>query len=214
MPNKLVIAEKPSVAKAISDVLGAKTRRDGSYEGNGYVISWCVGHLLGLAEPQDYDEKYAKWRYEDLPIIPKEFKYTANSNTKKQLKVLTDLMKRSDIDTVINACDAGREGELIMRLAYEHCKCKKTMQRLWISSMEETAIAEGFRSLRPGADYDRLYHSALCRQQADWLVGMNYSRLWSVLYNAQLRVGRVQTPTLAMIVEREQKISGFTKEPF
>jgi len=210
----LVIAEKPSVSKALADVLGAKTRRDGSYEGNGYVISWCVGHLLGLAEPQAYDEKYVKWRYDDLPITPKEWKYTATASTKKQLKILVDLMKRKDIGTVINACDAGREGELIFRLVYEHAKCTKPLKRLWISSMEESAIADGFKSLKDGKEYDKLFHSAKCRQQADWLVGMNYSRLFSVLYNAQLRVGRVQTPTLAMIVEREQKISDFVKEPF
>jgi len=212
--HNLVIAEKPSVAKAIADVLGAKTRRDGSYEGNGYVISWCVGHLLGLAEPQTYDEKYSKWRYEDLPIAPQEWKYTATASTKKQLKILVDLMKRKDISTIINACDSGREGELIFRLVYEHAKCKKPIKRLWISSMEESAISVGFNNLKDGTDYDSLYHSAKCRQQADWLVGMNYSRLFSVLYNAQLRVGRVQTPTLAMIVDREQKIGGFVKEPF
>ncbi|MCL2499785.1 MAG: DNA topoisomerase 3 [Defluviitaleaceae bacterium] len=210
----LVIAEKPSVSKALADVLGAKTRRDGSYEGNGYVISWCVGHLLGLAEPQTYDEKYAKWRYADLPIAPHEWKYTATASTKKQLKILVDLMKRKDIDTIINACDAGREGELIFRLVYEHAKCKKPIKRLWISSMEESAIADGFRNLKDGKEYDGLFHSSKCRQQADWLVGMNYSRLFSVLYNAQLRVGRVQTPTLAMIVEREDKIASFTKEPY
>jgi len=210
----LVIAEKPSVAKALADALGAKTGRDGSYEGNGYVISWCVGHLLGLVEPQDYDEKFAKWRYEDLPIAPKEWKYTAASGTKKQLKILVDLMKRNDVGTITNACDAGREGELIFRLVYEHAKSKKSLKRLWISSMEESAIADGFRSLKDGGEYDRLFYAAKCRQQADWLVGMNYSRLWSVLYNTQLRVGRVQTPTLAMIVEREQKIAGFIKELF
>ena len=210
----LVIAEKPSVAKALADVLGAKTRRDGSYEGNGYVISWCIGHLLGLAEPQAYDEKYNKWRYEDLPIAPKEWKYTATASTKKQLKILVNLMKRNDITTITNAADAGREGELIFRLVYDHAKCKKPIKRLWISSMEESAIADGFRNLKDGTDYDRLYHSAKCRQQADWLVGMNYSRLFSVLYNSNLRVGRVQTPTLAMIVERGQKIANFTKEPF
>ena len=215
MPNfSLVIAEKPSVAKAISEVLGAKSRRDGSYEGNSFIVSWCVGHLLGLAEPQIYDEKYSKWRYEDLPIAPAEWKYTAAASTKKQLKILVDLIKRSDVGTIINACDSGREGELIFRLVYNHAKCTKPIKRLWISSMEESAISEGFRNLKNGTDYDRLYHSAMCRQQADWLVGMNYSRLFSVLYNAQLRVGRVQTPTLAMIVEREQKISGFVKESF
>jgi DNA topoisomerase-3 len=210
----LVVAEKPSVAKSIADVLGAKSRRDGSYEGNGYVVSWCVGHLLGLAEPHTYDEKYAKWRYEDLPIAPAEWKYTPASGTKKQLKILVDLMKRSDVGTIINACDSGREGELIFRLVYNHAKCKKPIKRLWISSMEESAISDGFRNLKDGADYDSLYHSAMCRQQADWLVGLNYSRLFSVLYNARLRVGRVQTPTLAMIVTREQLIRLFKKEPF
>ena len=212
--NNLVIAEKPSVAKSLADVLGAKTRRDGSYEGNGYVISWCVGHLLGLAEPQAYDEKFAKWQYKDLPIAPQEWKYTATASTKKQLKILVDLMKRADVGVITNACDSGREGELIFRLVYDHAKSKKPIKRLWISSMEESAITDGFRNLKDGVDYDRLHHSARCRQQADWLVGMNLSRLYSILYNAQLRVGRVQTPTLAMIVEREQKISNFTKEPF
>ena len=211
---QLVIGEKPSVSKSISGILGAKSRKDGYYEGGGYVVSWCVGHLLGLAEPQSYDEKYSKWRYEDLPIIPAEWQYIANKDTKKQLKILCDLMKRSDIDCIINACDAGREGELIFRLVYEHAKCKKPIKRLWISSMEESAIADGFRNLKNGTEYDNLYYSALCRQKADWAVGMNCSRLFSVLYNASLRVGRVQTPTLAMIVEREDRISNFIKEPF
>ena len=212
--SRLVLAEKPSVAKAIADVLGAKSKKNGSYEGNGYIISWCVGHLLELAQPQDYDEKYQKWRYEDLPIAPARWKYLAADSTKKQLKILVDLMKRPDIDTIINAADAGREGELIFRLVYNHAKCTKPIMRFWVSSLEPSAIRAGFDSLRPGADYDRLYHAADCRQKADWLVGLNYTRLFSVLYNAQLRVGRVQTPTLAMIVEREQKISGFVKEPF
>jgi len=214
LSQKVVISEKPSVAKSIADVLGAKSRKDGSYEGNGYVVSWCVGHLLGLAEPQAYDEKYAKWRYEDLPIIPEKWQYTANKDTKKQLTILCDLIKRSDVECIINACDAGREGELIFRLVYEYAKCKKPIKRLWISSMEESAISDGFRNLKDGAEYDNLYHSALCRQQADWAVGMNCSRLFSILYDTTLRVGRVQTPTLAMIVEREDKISTFLKEPF
>jgi len=214
LKNKLIVTEKPSVAKAIADVLGAKTRRDGSYEGNGYIISWCIGHLLGLAEPQAYNEKYAKWRYEDLPISPKEWIYEPAASTKKQLKILTDLLKRADVGTVVNACDSGREGELIFRLVYEHSKCKKPIERLWISSMEESVILDGFRNLRPGPDYDRLYHSAMCRQQADWLVGMNFSRLFSIIYDASLRVGRVQTPTLAIVVDREQKINGFVKVPF
>ena len=214
MNQKLIICEKPSVAKSISDVLGAKNRKDGYYEGGSYVISWCVGHLLGLAEPQEYDEKYSKWRHEDLPILPETWQYTANSNTKKQLKILCDLIKRSDVDCIVNACDAGREGELIFRLVYEHAKCNKPIKRLWISSMEESAISGGFRNLKNGTEYNNLYHSALCRQKADWVVGMNCSRLFSVLYDASLRVGRVQTPTLAMIVEREDKISNFVKEPF
>ncbi|MCL2774871.1 MAG: DNA topoisomerase 3 [Oscillospiraceae bacterium] len=211
---QLVISEKPSVAKSIADVLGAKSRKDGSYEGNGYVVSWCIGHLLGLAEPQAYNEKYMKWRYEDLPIIPDKWQYAANKDTKKQLIILCDLMKRYDVDCVINVCDAGREGELIFRLVYEYAKCKKPIKRLWISSMEESAISDGFLNLKDGTEYDNLYHSALCRQQADWAVGMNCSRLFSILYDTTLRVGRVQTPTLAMIVEREDKISNFIKEPF
>jgi len=211
---KLVIAEKPSAGKAYADVLGAKSKKDGYYEGNGYIVSWCIGHLLGLAEPSAYDEKYVKWNKNDLPISPSVWKYAATQSTKKQLKVLVDLMKRSDIEVIINGADAGREGELIFRLVYEHAKCKKSVKRLWVSSMEEYALKEGFRNLRDGADYDSLYQAAKCRQQADWLVGMNYSRLFSIVYNANLRVGRVQTPTLAMVVERFEKINSFTKDPF
>jgi len=214
MGIKLVIAEKPSAAKAYADVLGAKSKKDGHYESNGYVVSWCVGHLLGLAQPQEYDERYAKWVKADLPISPTNWKYVASQSTKKQLKVLVDLMKRSDIDLIINGADAGREGELIFRLVYEHAKCKKPIKRLWVSSMEETALKQSFNNLRNGADYDSLYQAAKCRQQADWLVGMNYSRLFSIVYNANLRVGRVQTPTLAMVVERFEKINNFAKEPF
>jgi len=216
----LVISEKPSVAASIAAVLGAKERKDGYIQGNdrspadSYIVSWCVGHLLGLAEPQEYDEKYTRWRLEDLPISPPVWKYEPAASTKKQLKVLCELMKRDDVDSVVNAADAGREGELIFRLVYNHAKCQKPMKRLWISSMEESAIRAGFDALKDGADYDRLYTAAVCRQKADWLVGMNCTRLFSVLYNAQLRVGRVQTPTLAMIVEREGKIKAFTKEPF
>jgi DNA topoisomerase-3 len=213
--NKLVLAEKPSVGKSLADVLGAKSKKDGYYEGNGYIISWCIGHLLGLADPKDYDEKYEKWRKEDLPILPQEWKYTASSKTRAQLKVLKDLLKRADVETVINACDSGREGELIFRLVYEHCKCKKPIQRLWISSMEESAIRDGFNNLRDGADYDNLYHAALCRQQADWTVGMNFSRLYGCLYNILgCSIGRVQTPTLVMICDRETRINSFVKEPF
>jgi len=212
---KLVIGEKPSVSKAIAAVLGAKSKKDGYYEGGGYIITWCVGHLLGLAPPDSYGEKYAKWAIEDLPILPNPWIYKPNDSTKKQLKILKELLTRADVETVINACDAGREGELIFRLVYNHSKCKKPMQRLWISSMEESAIAEGFNNLRKGADYDNLHQAALCRQQADWVVGMNYSRLFGCLYNVKgLSLGRVQTPTLAMIVEREERIKNFVKEPF
>lgn len=213
---KLVIAEKPSVAKSIAQVIGATKRSDGFFSGNGYLVSWCVGHLLGLANPQAYDEKYKKWRHEDLPIIPgaNEWVYTANPSTKKQLNILSKLLKQDDVDCVINACDAGREGELIFRLVYDHTKCVKPMKRLWISSMEESAIEDGFRTLKDGSMYDTLNHAALCRQRADWLVGLNFTRLFSVLYNTSLKVGRVQTPTLAMIVEREDAICNFVKEPF
>ena len=212
---KLVISEKPSVGKSLSDVLGAKSKKDGYYEGNGYIVSWCVGHLLGLAPPDAYGEKYAKWSIDDLPILPDPWIYKPNDSTKKQLRILKELLQRSDVDTVVNACDAGREGELIFRLVYDHCKCKKPIERLWISSMEESAITEGFSKLRKGDDYDNLYQAALCRQQADWAVGMNYSRLFGCLYNVKgLSLGRVQTPTLAMIVERDEKIKNFVKEPF
>jgi DNA topoisomerase-3 len=212
---KLVISEKPSVAKSIGGVLGARSKKDGYYEGNGYIISWCVGHLLGLAPPDAYDEKYARWNIADLPILPDPWQYKPNDSTKKQLRVLKELLKRTDVDVVINACDAGREGELIFRLVYEHCKCSKPIERLWISSMEESAITEGFSKLRKGSDYDNLCQAALCRQKADWTVGMNYSRIFGCLYNVKgLSIGRVQTPTLAMIVERGDKIKTFVKEPF
>jgi len=212
---RLVIAEKPSVGKSLADVLGAKSKKDGFYEGNGYIVSWCIGHLLGLADPKDYDEKYEKWRKEDLPILPETWKYNSAAKTRAQLKILKELLKRADVETVVNACDSGREGELIFRLVYDHCKCKKPIQRLWISSMEESAIREGFNNLRNGAEYDNLHHAALCRQQADWAVGVNYSRLFGCLYNILgCSIGRVQTPTLVMLCDREARINGFVKEPF
>ena len=214
MNFKLVIAEKPSAAKSYADALGAKTKKDGYYKGNGYIVSWCIGHLLGLASPQTYNDKYASWRKEDLPISPDVWKYEATPSTKKQLKVLVALMKRQDVELVINGADAGREGELIFRLVYEYAKCIKPTKRLWVSSMEETALKEGFNNLKNGSDYDRLAEAAKCRSQADWLVGMNYTRLFSIVHNASLRVGRVQTPTLAMVVARYHKINNFTKEPF
>ena len=211
---KLVIAEKPSVAMALASVLGARTRKDGYVEGNGYIVSWCVGHLVGLCDASEYDEKYKKWRYEDLPIVPECWKHKILEGTKKQFGILKKLMRDSQVDEVICATDAGREGELIFRLVYEQAGCKKPMKRLWISSMEEQAIKDGFASLKDGSCYDSLYQSALCRAKADWLVGINASRLFSVLYNQNLKVGRVQTPTLAMIVDRNQKIKEFTKEKY
>ena len=211
---KLVIAEKPSVAMALASVLGARTRKDGYVEGNGYIVSWCVGHLVGLCDASEYDEKYKKWRYEDLPIVPECWKHKILEGTKKQFGILKKLMRDSEVNEVICATDAGREGELIFRLVYEQAGCKKPMKRLWISSMEEQAIKDGFASLKDGSCYDSLYQSALCRAKADWLVGINASRLFSVLYNQNLKVGRVQTPTLAMIVDRNQKIKEFTKEKY
>jgi len=215
---QLVITEKPSVAAAIGDVLGASIRHDGYYEGGGYIVSWCIGHLLGLADPQSYDEKYAKWRLGDLPIAINDWKHTptGSASAKKQLQVLKKLLGRKDVDTVVNAADAGREGELIFREVYEYFGCKKPIKRLWISSLEEESIKNGVANLLPGADYNNLYEAALCRGKADWLVGINLTRLFTKLYNSEgvLSVGRVQTPTLSMIVAREHQIQGFTKEPF
>lgn len=211
---QLVIAEKPSVAMSIAKVLGVKNRQNGYMEGNGYIISWCVGHLVGLASPEFYDEKYKKWDMEDLPIFPKEFKYYVLPKVKKQFSILKTLMNRKDINEVINACDAGREGELIFRLVYKQAKCKKDIKRLWISSMEDRAIKEGFEKLKEGQDYDNLFASATARAKADWLVGMNLSRLYSLLYKQNYSVGRVQTPTLALMVEREGDIQSFKKEKY
>ncbi len=211
---KLVIAEKPSVAQSIAKVIGATERQDGYLEGNGYIVSWCVGHLVELAEPEYYDEKYNKWRYEDLPILPEQWEYQVSESTRKQFKVLKDLMKRSDVTSLVEATDAGREGELIFRLVYHQAGCKKPFERLWISSMEDKAIEEGFANLKSGTEYDALYEAALCRERADWMVGMNATRLFSTLYGQTLNVGRVMTPTLAMLVTREAEISGFKPEPF
>ncbi len=214
MKHKLVIAEKPSVAQSIAKVIGANKREDGYLEGNGYIVSWCVGHLVELAPPENYDEKYEKWRYADLPILPSDWKYLIASATKKQFGILKKLMERDDVSGLVNACDAGREGELIFRLVYNQAKCKKPFERLWISSMEDKAISDGFSNLRKGSDYDALYEAALCRERADWNVGMNATRLFSTLYGQTLNVGRVMTPTLAMMVEREAEIEGFKPEPF
>lgn len=211
---KLVIAEKPSVAQSLAKVIGANQKKDGYMEGNGYIVSWCVGHLIELANPEYYDEKYNKWRKEDLPIFPAPFSYQVTASTKKQYQVLKELMKRSDVDSLVEATDAGREGELIFRLVYKQAGCKKPFERLWISSMEDKAIRDGFANLKPSVDYDDLYEAALCRERADWLVGINATRFFSTVYGQTLNVGRVMTPTLAMIVEREAEIKGFKPESF
>ena len=211
---KLVIAEKPSVALSIAKVLGANDKKDGYVEGNGYKVSWCVGHLIQMANPDAYDSRYAKWNMEDLPIFPKEYKYEVTKATKKQFSILKKLMNESSVNTIINACDAGREGEAIFRLVYTEASCKKKVERLWISSMEDSAIREGFANLRKGEDYDSLFASAQARAIADWLVGMNISRLYSCLYQQNYSVGRVQTPTLAMIVKRDDEIAHFKKEKY
>lgn len=211
---KLVIAEKPSVAMSLAAVLGATERKDGYLEGSGYLVSWCVGHLLELAQPEAYKEQYAKWRYEDLPILPENWKYEVPKDKKTQLALLCRLMKDKRVDSVICATDAGREGELIFRLVYEYAGCNKPMERLWISSMEDAAIREGFDRLRPGSDYDKLYDAAVCRAGADWLIGINATRLFSVLYGVTLNVGRVMSPTLALLVQRESDIESFISKPF
>ena len=210
----LVIAEKPSVAQSIAAVLGAREKKDGFIEGNGYLVSWCVGHLIGLAEAAAYGEQYQKWSYDSLPILPQEWKYTVAADKKAQFDTLKDLMHRDDISEVVNACDAGREGELIFRFVYNTAGCKKPMRRLWISSMEDEAIRDGFSHLKDGQDYDPLFASALCRAKADWIIGINATRLFSCLYNHTLNVGRVQTPTLKMLVDRDAAITTFKKEKY
>ena len=212
--SKLIIAEKPSVAKSIASALGASSRADGFYEGSGLLVSWCVGHLVSPMDAGGYDENFKKWRYDDLPILPEPFRYVLALGKEDAFENLRALMNRPDVDTIVNACDAGREGELIFRLVYEMTGCRKPVLRLWISSMEDSAIREGFSDLRLGADYEALYQSALCRQKADWLVGINATRLFSVLYHRTLNVGRVQTPTLAMLAERDAKITLFHKEKY
>ena len=211
---KLVLAEKPSVAMSLSKVIGADQRGDGYMEGNGYLVSWCVGHLVELSQPEAYDEKYAKWKYDDLPILPEHWQYQVSASTKKQFGILKKLMQRKDVESLICATDAGREGELIFRLVYHQCGCKKPVERLWISSMEDSAIRAGFAHLKPSTEYDALYNAALCRERADWMVGINASRLFSCLYNQPLAVGRVMTPVLAMTVVREAAIAAFVPEKF
>ena len=212
--HRLVIAEKPSVAGSIAAALGVKEKKDGYIEGGGYLISWCVGHLVELAEAAAYGEQYKKWSYESLPILPEEWQYTVAADKGKQFKTLKELMHRADVSEVVNACDAGREGELIFRFVYDVAKCNKPMRRLWISSMEDAAIKAGFADLGDGRDYDALYASALCRAKADWIIGINATRLFSCLYHKTLNVGRVQTPTLKMLVDRGEAISHFKKEKY
>lgn len=211
---KLIIAEKPSVAAAYAAALDVRERKDGYIEGGGYLISWCIGHLVGLSEAAAYGEQYHKWSYDTLPILPKEWQYTVAKDKDKQFNILKELMHREDVTEVINACDAGREGELIFRFVYEIAGCTKPMKRLWLSSMEEDAIRTGFSLLKDGADYETLYASALCRAKADWIIGINATRLFSCLYHHTLNVGRVQTPTLKMLVDRDAAITGFQKEPY
>lgn len=211
---QLIIAEKPSVAQSIAAVLGAKHRENGYLEGGGYLVSWCFGHLAELASAETYDEAYAKWRYEDLPIVPFSWRWKISRDKWTQFEMLKTLLHREDVGSVINACDAGREGELIFRTVYCMAGCTKPMQRLWISSMEDDAIRSGFQKLRPGSEYDGLHQSALCRAKADWLVGINATRLFSVLYHRTLNVGRVLSPTLALLVQREAEIGAFRAEPF
>ena len=212
--HNLIVAEKPSAARTISKVLGATARRDGYLEGGGYLISWCVGHLVELAPPGAYDPRLERWDRADLPILPEKWQYLVSSSTKRQFDVLCKLMHWADVDRIICATDAGREGELIFRLVYHQCNCRKPVSRLWISSMEDAAIRAGFANLKPSTEYDSLYKAALCRERADWLVGINATRLFSCLHGVTLNVGRVMTPTLAMAVEREAAIAAFKPEPF
>ena len=211
---KLVIAEKPSVARSIAAVIGATDRQEGYLQGNGYLVSWCIGHLVSFADAALYDERFKKWRYEDLPIIPESWRLTVPPDKRERFDTLRTLLRSEEVSEVINACDAGREGELIFRTVYHLAGCTKPMKRLWISSMEDSAIREGFAHLKPGRDYDPLHQSALCRAKADWLIGINATRLFSVLYHKTLTVGRVQTPTLKMLADRDAKITGFQKEKY
>ena len=214
MSVQLVIAEKPSVARSIAAVIGADEKQNGYWQGGGYLVSWCIGHLVSFAEAGQYDEKYCKWKYEDLPILPQPWQFVVPDEKKQQFEIVRSLLNRPDVDSVTAATDAGREGELIFRFVYQMAGCTKPVKRLWISSMEDAAIREGFANLRPDSDYDALYQSALCRAKADWLVGINATRLFSVLYHKTLTVGRVQTPTLKMLVDRDAKILRFQKEKY
>ncbi len=210
----LIITEKPSVARAIAAALGANVRGEGCIHGNGLIVSWCYGHLIELATPTAYDEKLGKWRREDLPILPEPWKISVMRDKRAQFEILRGLMQRGDVVEVVNACDAGSEGELIFRLVYEKAGCNKPVKRLWLSSMEPDEIRKAYANMRPGAEYDRLYAAALCRAKADWLVGMNATRLMSLVYHRTLNVGRVVSPTLALLVERKREIEDFKPETF
>ena len=214
MSYRLILAEKPSVAQSIAKVLNVVNKKEGYFEGNGYLVSWCIGHLIGLANAETYDEKYINWKKEDLPIIPDPWQQIVSPDKAKQFRTLKELLNRKDVTEIICATDAGREGELIFRNVYYKTGCKKPFLRLWISSMEDSTILDGFEHLRSGSDYDNLYHSALARSQADWLVGINGTRLYTTLYGTLLRVGRVQTPVLSMLAERSNQIANFQKQPY
>ena len=214
MLTRLIITEKPSVAMRYAAVLGVKGRQDGYLEGRGYLISWCFGHLWGLADAVAYDPKYKKWNQSDLPILPTTWQYQLLPGSQKQMALLRRLMDRADVTEIVNACDPGREGELIFRNVYNLAQCTKPMLRLWVSSMEDEAIREGFAHLRPGLAFNGVYEAALCRAQADWLVGINATRLFSTAYHRTLVIGRVISPTLSMVVNREQEIAGHKPETF
>ena len=209
-----MIAEKPSVAQSLAKNLSACQRKDGYLEGNSCIVSWCLGHLAEYASPENYDEKYAKWQFDDLPIIPEVWKVQVPEDKRKQFEVLCTLMGREDVSYVVNGCDAGREGELIFKRVYDLAKCRKPVKRLWISSMEDEAIQQGFQCLKDGDIYEGLCNAAVCRAQADWLIGMNATRAYTTRYFKRLVVGRVQTPTLAMLIERKEKIDQFQKEAY
>jgi DNA topoisomerase-3 len=211
---KLVICEKPGQAGAYATILGANERKSGFFIGNGYIVTYCFGHLLKLAAPDAYGERYKKWRHEDLPIVPQQWIHVPAKDKAAQLKIIKDLLNRADVDCVVNGCDAGREGQLIFGLLYEYAKSKLPVKRLWISSMEPAAIRAGFDALKDGAEYDGLFAAASCREKADWTVGISATRLVSLLYNRTLPIGRVQSPTLAMLAKREADIAAFTPEPF
>src|SRR6187399_2164742 len=209
-----VVAEKPSVGRDLAHVLGATRSDRGTLSGNGYVVTWAIGHLVGLAEPEGIRPEWRRWRREDLPLLPERWPLTVFEATRDQFEVVRRALNAADVQSVICATDAGREGELIFRLIYEAAKCRRPVSRLWISSLTESAIREGLRRLRPASDYDPLANAALGRSRADWLVGMNLSRAYGLALDAPLSVGRVQTPTLAMLVERELRIRNFVPEDY